>query len=105
MWNVIARLILPALAYVTFLVLYKFIPNTSVKLSNVWAGALLASLAFDFANLCFVWYVQNYGHYNLLYGSVGDHPGNSNLGVPVRHHPTLGSLGHFPLQRICGEPS
>ena len=71
MWNVIARLILPALAYVTFLVLYKFIPNTSVKLSNVWAGALLASLAFDFANLCFVWYVQNYGHYNLLYGSVG----------------------------------
>ena len=71
MWNVIARLILPALAYVTFLVLYKFIPNTSVKLSNVWAGALLASLTFDFANLCFVWYVQNYGHYNLLYGSVG----------------------------------
>ena len=71
MWNVIARLILPALAYVTFLVLYKFIPNTSVKLSNVWAGALLASLAFDAANLAFVWYVQNYGHYNLLYGSVG----------------------------------
>ena len=71
MWNVIARLILPALAFVTFLVLYKFIPNTSVKLSNVWAGALLASLAFDFANLCFVWYVQNYGHYSLLYGSVG----------------------------------
>ena len=70
-WNVIARLILPTLAFVTFLVLYRFIPNTSVKLSNVWAGALLASLAFDAANLAFVWYVQNYGHYNLLYGSVG----------------------------------
>ena len=70
-WNVIARLILPALAFVTFLILYKFLPNTTVKLSNVWAGALLASLAFDIANLAFVWYVQNYGHYNLLYGSVG----------------------------------
>ncbi len=70
-WNVIARLILPALAFVTFLVLYRFLPNTSVKLSHVWAGALLASLAFDAANLAFVWYVQNYGHYNLLYGSVG----------------------------------
>ena len=69
-WNVIARLILPTLAFVTFLVLYRFIPNTPVKLSNVWAGALLASLAFDAANLAFVWYVQNYGHYNLLYGSV-----------------------------------
>ena len=70
-WNLIVRLILPALAFVTFLVLYRFIPNTPVKLSNVWAGALLASLAFDAANLAFVWYVQNYGHYNLLYGSVG----------------------------------
>lgn len=70
-WNVIARLILPSFAFATFLVLYRFIPNTEVKLSNVWGGALLASLAFDAANLAFVWYVQNYGHYNLLYGSVG----------------------------------
>lgn len=70
-WNVIARLILPALAFVTFLVLYRFLPNTPVKLSNVWAGALLASLAFNATNLAFVWYVQNYEHYNLLYGSVG----------------------------------
>ena len=71
LWNVIARLILPTLAFFTFLVLYRFLPNTSVKLSNVWAGALLASLAFGATNSTFVWYVQNYGHYNLLYGSVG----------------------------------
>ena len=70
-WNITSRLILPSFAFATFLVLYRFIPNTEVKLSNVWAGALLASLAFDAANLAFVWYVQNYGHYNLLYGSVG----------------------------------
>lgn len=70
-WNIVARLLLPALAFATFLVLYKFLPNAPVKLNHVWAGALLASLAFDAANLCFVWYVQNYGHYNLLYGSVG----------------------------------
>ena len=30
-----------------------------------------ASLAFDTANLAFVWYVSFYAHYNLLYGSVG----------------------------------
>lgn len=70
-WNVTSRLLLPALAFVTFLVLYRFLPNTDVKLSNIWAGALGASLAFDAANLAFVWYVQNYGHYNLIYGSVG----------------------------------
>ena len=70
-WNFTARLLLPALAFVTFLVLYRFLPNTDVKLSNIWAGALGASLAFDATNLAFVWYVQNYGHYNLIYGSIG----------------------------------
>ena len=69
-WNVIARLILPTLAFATFPGPVQVHPNTPVKLSNVWAGAALASLAFDAANLAFVWYVQNYGHYNLLYGSV-----------------------------------
>lgn len=70
-WNFTARLLLPGLAFVTFLVLYRFLPNTDVKLSNIWAGALGASLAFDATNLAFVWYVQNYGHYNLIYGSIG----------------------------------
>lgn len=69
-WNVAAGLLLPSLAFVTFLVLYKFLPNTYVSLSHVWPGALVASIAFDAANLSFVWYVQNYGHYNLVYGSV-----------------------------------
>jgi membrane protein len=71
MWNVVARLLLPSLAFVTFLVLYKFLPNTHVELGHVWPGALAASVAFDAANFSFVWYVQNYGHYNLVYGSVG----------------------------------
>ena len=70
-WNFMSRLLLPGLGFVTFLVLYKFLPNTDVQLGHVWPGALAASIAFDAANLSFVYYVQNYGHYNLVYGSVG----------------------------------
>ncbi len=71
-WKLVARLLLPALAFLTFLVLYRFLPNTRVRLKDVWLGALLASLAFDGANLGFVWYMRTFPfHYNVVYGSVG----------------------------------
>ena len=54
-----------------FLVLYRFLPNTRVRLVDVWPWALLASLAFDVVNVGFVWYVGSFAHYNLVYGSVG----------------------------------
>ena len=70
-WNLIALLFAPIIAFGTFLTLYTYLPNTHVRISDIWLGALLASLAFDAANLAFVWYVSAYTHYNVLYGSVG----------------------------------
>lgn len=70
LWRMIDALLLPALAFLTFLVLYTYLPNTDVRLQDVWPGALFGSLAFDLANLAFVWYVKSYAPYNLLYGSV-----------------------------------
>ena len=60
-------------AFGTFLFLYTFLPNTYVNVKHVWPVALLASLAFDAANLGFVWYVKNFSldQFNVLYGSVG----------------------------------
>ncbi len=72
-WRLSDNLLFPALAFGTFLFLYTFLPNTYVKFQHVWPVALLASLAFDAANLGFVWYLKNFAldHYNVLYGSVG----------------------------------
>ena len=70
-WDLLARLLLPILAFGTFLFLYTFLPNKEVRLKYVWPGALAASVAFDATNFAFVWYVQNYTPYNLIYGSVG----------------------------------
>ena len=61
----------PVLSFVTFLILYTFLPNTDVRMRDVWPIALLASLAFDGTNLGFVWSVKNFLDYNLVYGSVG----------------------------------
>ena len=65
------QLISPVLAFVAFLVLYRFIPNTDVKLGVAWPGALAASLAFDGTNWGFLWYVQAVPVYNVVYGAVG----------------------------------
>ena len=70
-WNAVLILLSVALSFVTFLLLYKFIPNTKVRWGDVWGGALLAAVGFEVTKQVFVWYATNFAHYNLIYGSVG----------------------------------
>ena len=71
LWSFATQLITPVISFLTFLVLYRFIPNTRVRFADVWLVALGASLAFDGAMWGFVWYVKQVPVYNVVYGSVG----------------------------------
>ena len=57
------------LAFATFLLLYKFIPNAQVRWGDVWVGALLAAVGFEIVKQVFVWYAT--AHYALVYGPIG----------------------------------
>jgi membrane protein len=70
-WSLMAQLLTPVLSFLTFLLLYRFLPNTRVRLSDVWLGALLAAIAFEGAKWGFVWYVKTFPIYNAVYGTVG----------------------------------
>ena len=70
-WSLAPQLLTPVLSYLSFVLLYRFLPNTEVKLSDVWLVALLAAGAFEGAKWGFVWYVQTFPVYNVVYGSVG----------------------------------
>lgn len=70
-WGIAARLITPMLTFLTFVILYRFLPNTRVRLNDVWLGALIASAAFDGAKWGFLWYIKTFPVYNVVYGSVG----------------------------------
>ena len=70
-WSLAAQLLTPLLSFLTFLLLYRFLPNTKVTVGDVWMGALLASAAFEGAKWGFVWYVKTFPVYNVVYGSVG----------------------------------
>ncbi len=73
-WRVLGN-ILPTLLPVTltisiFILLYKILPNTTVRWSDVWPGALLAGLGWELAKYLFTWYLANFASYNLVYGSL-----------------------------------
>ncbi len=71
-WNAMLILTTITMAFVTFLLLYKFVPNTKVRWRDVWGGALLAAIGFEAAKQVFVWYVTNYSPYNVVYGTVSN---------------------------------
>ncbi len=71
-WNAMLILATIAMAFVTFILLYKLIPNTGVRWRDVWGGALLAAVGFEGAKQVFVWYATNHSSYNVVYGTVSN---------------------------------
>lgn len=58
------------LIFLVFLLLYKFIPNTKTFWRGVWPGALLVAVLFELARTLFIFYLDNFANYQLIYGSI-----------------------------------
>lgn len=72
LWEIVTRLIPWLLLYLTFLLLYWWIPNTTVKLSEAHWGALVATFAWEINRTSFSWYLNSgLARYQLIYGSLG----------------------------------
>ena len=71
LWTIATNLVSPIISFTIFVLLYYFIPNTTVRLQDVWPTALGVAVAFWVVNLGFVWYVQTYPVHNVVYGPVG----------------------------------
>lgn len=70
-WSLVTQVLTPLLSFLTFLLLYRFLPNTKVRMADVWLGALMSAIAFEGAKWGFVWYVKTFPVYNAVYGTVG----------------------------------
>jgi len=68
--NVVSRLVAFLLILAVFLLLYKLIPNTRTYWSHIWPGALLAAIFFEIARTLFIFYLENFANYQLIYGSI-----------------------------------
>jgi membrane protein len=72
MWTFLSDLVPWLLAFLMFLALYRWVPNTSVNWSGPIGGALLVAFAWEGAKRGFAWYVSSgLVRYRLVYGSLG----------------------------------
>jgi len=60
-----------AMLMLTFVLLYKYAPNKKIKFSHVWKGSLFAIIGWILVSRAFAFYVNNFGNYQLVYGSIG----------------------------------
>ena len=64
------RLMAVFLILIRFLLLYKFIPNSKTHWRYIWTGALLAALMFDASRILFIFYLNRFANYEIIYGSM-----------------------------------
>lgn len=54
-----------------FIMIYKLAPSRPTKFSDVWVGALVATVLIWIGELLFLVYAANFGRLNVLYGALG----------------------------------
>lgn len=59
------------ISFVSFLLIYRFIPAVRTRFRDVWIGALIASVLFEGAKISLTFYFANFGNYDEVYGSLG----------------------------------
>jgi membrane protein len=69
--RILANIIAVCLAFLVFLLLYRFIPSVRPKWKDIWPGALAAAISFEITKIIFLIYLRIFNPYNLVYGSIG----------------------------------
>jgi membrane protein len=70
-WDVIRWLLSIGVTTVLFCFVYLIAPNTSLRLGEVWIGAVLASIGWQAVSLGFSVYVEHFGNFSAMYGGIG----------------------------------
>jgi len=70
MLNILLWLMIVLLVYVGISLLYYFAPNAPKRHGFFALGSALATLLFIVSSLSFSYYVQHFGNYNRIYGSL-----------------------------------
>jgi membrane protein len=59
------------LSLVAFAVVFVVVPRPHPRLRDVWPGVLLAAVGYELAKRGFTIYLENFGNYSAVYGSLG----------------------------------
>ena len=70
--TVVGLLFPAAISFLAFLLLYRYVPNVRHCMRDVWMGALVATLLFEFSKHAFTFYVAYWSPHRSAYGALGD---------------------------------
>ena len=70
-WELGAAAITGTISFLAFFFLYWLLPNSRLRLRDLWPGALLAAAGFEAVKLGFAAYLANFDNYSVIYGSLG----------------------------------
>ena len=68
--QVLLQLVALLLTLTTFLLIYKFMPNTKTYWRYIWPGALVAAVLFEVAKNLFIFYLNRFTSFENVYGSL-----------------------------------
>ncbi|GMB09273.1 membrane protein [Thermolongibacillus altinsuensis] len=70
-WNAIRWIVSFVILLLVFVALYLFAPNKRLRVRDVMAGAMFATVGWMVVSLVFSYYVNNFSNYTAMYGSLG----------------------------------
>lgn len=70
-WNLLSYSVPFLLTVVGFVLLYWLIPHPRLSLKRIWRGALIASILFEVCKFAFVFYLDSFARYDVVFGSLG----------------------------------
>lgn len=70
-WDTVRMLAPIVPIYILFMIIYKYIPNRQKRCDVVSPGAVFSTVSLYFFSYLFSIYVDNFGRFNQMYGSVG----------------------------------
>lgn len=71
LWDAGSLFIPLALSFLAFLVLYWIVPNEVLRPGDVWLGAVVAAVLFEFGKFGFSIYLETVGQSNAVFGALG----------------------------------
>lgn len=54
-----------------FALLFRNIPQMHVRWDAIWPAAVLGGIGWELSKRLFVWYINNFANYSVIYGSLG----------------------------------
>lgn len=70
-WDVLRYGVSLATLLFVFILFYIYIPNCKLTVMSVLPGAVLSTAGWIILSACFAFYVNNFGNFSKVYGSIG----------------------------------